>query len=175
MVFVEIQRDDNFPKVVIEVLDDVENLCKTDGWTFQCPKQPDPIDLNEKSIRDNVILDQDDILEMPDEPEPEPIEDVPEPDEAEEDDAIAESAEFWRSATVDTVMFEGDQMILSNRGIDHRFRIIESTTDKLVMIPDDSSARMVQALLGSAYAVFATNAGIMVEDGEEHRFIQEIP
>jgi hypothetical protein len=43
------------------------------------------------------------------------------------------------------------------------------------MIPDDSSARMVQALLGSAYAVFATNAGIMVEDGEEHRFIQEIP
>lgn len=174
MVFVEMQRDENFPRVVMEILGDVENLCKIDGWTFQCPKQPEPIDLSEKAMRDNIILDQDDILELPEDPEPEPVDEVPEPDDADEEDAVKESMDFWRSAAVDTIMMEGNELVLSSRGSEHRYRIVESIPDDLVMIPDDSFARQVQAVLGSAYAVFATNAGIMVEDGEQQRFIANI-
>ena len=174
MVFVEIQRDENFPAVVMGMIEEIENLCKIERWTFQCPKQPDPIDLSEKALRKHIILDQDEILELPDDPEPESVNKVPEPDVADEEDAIDESADFWKAAAVDTIMLDGNELVLSVRGTTHRFRMVESISKDLVIMPEDGSARRVQAILGPAYAVFATNVGIMIEDGKHQKFIKEI-
>lgn len=67
IVFVEIQRDENFPKILIDLLKDIKSLCKIDlsSWMFDAPDLSDPLPVTFENLKNNIILDQDDILELP--------------------------------------------------------------------------------------------------------------
>lgn len=171
MVFVEIQRDDQFPEVLMDLIDQIENLCDVDSWTFQCPHHSnEPIDLNAENLRKFLILDQEEVLELPKDGD-ESSTDVPEPTKG--SDEISE-AEFWKSAAVGSVLIEGDTLILESWGTKDRFRIVNGDDSAITINPDCSKARRLQALLGPAYAVFGTNSGCLVENGRDQRFLLDM-
>lgn len=171
MVFVEIERDEKFPKTLIEILNDVENLTNIEKWTFQSPRNEEGTDLSAESLIDALVLDQNEIIEKSDEPEDGPELSVPEPDDKPD---TKDLAEFWKNACVDSFLLENDRLILNHFGIKHQFEIIGSIPEDVAIIPDDQNARILQHMVGPAYGVFATDQGLIVENGPEQRLIRSL-
>lgn len=171
MVFIEIERDEHFPENLIKMLDDVENLTNIDKWTFQAPGKEDVIDLSVKALKSCITLDQDDIIDQPDVDDEQSNDMVPEP---KNDDNAEKLAEFWKFATVDSFLLEGNHLTFNHFGNTHRYKILAPVQETLAILTDDTDARRLQHILGGAYSVFATNHGLIVENGIKQRLINKI-
>ena len=161
VVFVEIQRSSQFPEIILELVSDINNLTSLESWSFQCPEHPEPIDLTEENIVNFVVLNQDDILEIPDHMEKD-AENAP----------ITESARFWANAPVDSFSIEKDMVILEKAGKRYNLKIVDASTNTTAIILDSEQARRLQTLLGPAYAVFGTPTGVLIENSGNHTFVQ---
>jgi hypothetical protein len=170
MVFIEMERDENFPENLVKMLDDVENLTNVEKWTFQAPRNEDPIDLSVENLADNITLNQDEIIEEPDESNDTPEDSVPEP----KSDDASDLAEFWKFATVDSFLLESNSLTLNRFGNEYRFEISKDIPSDIAIIPDDTDSRAMQSLLGGAYSVFATKQGLIVENGSDHLLIKPL-
>jgi hypothetical protein len=161
VVFVEIQRDEKFPKILIDLLDEITNLCKIDDWNFVSPENPDdPLELNLANIKSNITLDQDDILELPDD-----MKDV---------DAIDEGIDFWKNVTVDSIVLENNIITFRHYNIEKSYAIIDSFDDTSALLMEHDGARYLQRILGSNYAVLGTIDGFIVEHLSEKKFLKTI-
>lgn len=161
VVFVEIQRNDQFPEILLGLINDINNLASLDSWTFQCPSHLDPVDLTEENIINLVVLNQDDILEIPDHMEKDA-----------EEDAIAEAARFWVDASVDSFFVGKDHVVLEHAGKRYKLSVVEADNNDTAIIPDSEHARRMQPVLGPAYAVFGTPAGLIIEHRGNQKFVQ---
>lgn len=56
MVFAEFERNAQFPSKLMTLLRIIENICPDPGWKFQVYGHNDPIDANEKKLKDIVEL-----------------------------------------------------------------------------------------------------------------------
>lgn len=162
MVFVEIQRDKNFPKILVDITKEVKNLCEIKSWSFQCPDHEDPQPLSIDNISKSVILDQEEILEIPDE-------EIESNETAEE---VEETAEFWKNASVDSIKINESKISLSKFDTVLSFCVEDSIPTKLIIDPDSGDARKLQTFLGPAYGVFAANDGFVIEQADIHKFIK---
>lgn len=160
VVFVEIQRGESFPKVLLDILDQVENLCGDQDWSFICPGHPEPIDLSSESMKDNLILDPSEIEEISDDPA------------ADEKEGIKEDQEFWRHSVVTSVLIEGSTITFQPHiGSPHQFKMVQAPKDRTTILPNCQDGRILQTVLGPAYAVFSTTQGFIVENGTHHRYL----
>jgi len=57
-VFVEIERNENIPHYVLEMLDGVKQLCDCDSWQFRYFRDPNVYDLTEQVLAEHVPLDK---------------------------------------------------------------------------------------------------------------------
>lgn len=144
VVFVELQRDEDFPSTLIDIIKEVDNLCCVEDWTFQCPGHADPVELDEKNLRALLTLDPDQILEMP-------------------ADEVEDLSEFFRMSAVDSVLIEGRELVLSHLGRDSRFQLASRAHRAPGIVVDSANARWLQNLLGPAYSVYATRDALIVE------------
>lgn len=152
VVFVEIQRNGDFPEVLIEIMEDVENLCGIGEWTFQCPGRHDPIDLSEENIMEMIVLDPDSI---PDEP-------------AEEDGDYL--SEFFSRSAIKGIIVDGRNIIFEHQcGMD-RFEMVTGSGNTIDI--GSERARRLQHLLGPAYSVFATESALIIEHGGDQVFLK---
>lgn len=152
LVFVEIQRNGDFPEALMEILEDVENLCGVGDWTFQCPGMQDPIDLSEDSIMEMILLDPDSI----------------EDEEEEEDTELLR--EFFSRSAIRSIAVDGRYIIFEHQEGSTRFEMTR-VPGKVINI-DSEDARRLQNLLGPAYSVFATESSLIVEHGGSQVFLK---
>lgn len=66
LVFLELQRNEDFPKNLLSILDEVENLVEIPSWDFDCYKTEGPFKLTMENMVKHIVLDQDEIIEIPD-------------------------------------------------------------------------------------------------------------
>jgi len=172
VVWVEIQRDKEFPQVLLDILAEVDNLTDVDQWEFQCPGHKDPIPVNKEELKKNLILDQNEIIEFPDkdsdENSDEDNESAPEltdTEETPEETPEEELKEFWIHAMVDTVLLEGDNVSLLRFGDRYDFHISRDLPKKMDMLNLSESGRNLQKLLGPNYAVYPSGVSFVIETG----------
>lgn len=65
LVFVELQRNDDFPENLMSVIKEIENLVEIKSWDFDCSKEDGPFELTTANLKDHLVLDQDQIIDVP--------------------------------------------------------------------------------------------------------------
>ena len=161
VVFVELSRNDDFPKVILEIVGEVSNITDISDWTFVCPGSEDPLDLTVDELMQHVILDPSGL------PPSEDDTDQPTGDHT----PLTECASFLRYAPVDAIEIHADHVSIAKNGYHHRFSIVEARIDDLAIIADSHRARALQSILGPSYSVFDTTLGLLLEDGSDRQFI----
>jgi len=174
VVWVEILRDNKFPQVLLDLLGEVDNLTNVKDWQFQCPNHKDPIDLNKDALEKNIILDQSEIIDVPDtDPGPDEEEPVPEPSSKQDshDDSIKE---FWMHAVVDKVIMEGSIVTICRYNDALSFVVSKDIPHDVDMLNESATGRYIQKLLGPAYNVYSSGNGFVLESGDTVLFVSPI-
>ncbi len=57
VVFIELERDDNLPEHLMDIIDGVDNLTNVDQWQFKTLHDKNIYDLTEENLREHVNLD----------------------------------------------------------------------------------------------------------------------
>jgi hypothetical protein len=156
ITWVELRRSKDLPTVLSDLLSDIENLCKIDEWQFTCPHHTQPNDLNKDNLTSFLILDPQDIVEVPHKTQ-----------------ELKENKEFWKHATVNNFALLDNILILETSQGQFQW-VLGDCPETAALIPDSHNARELQKILGSNYAVFATDSGFIVECGSQQRYIQPL-
>jgi len=172
VVWVEVQRDDHFPQVLLDLLGEVDNLTDVKQWQFQCPGHKDPMPVNKENLQKNLILDQSKIAEPVDDDEddqgPDEEEPTPEPDEENGSDELSE---FWKCATVDNVIVEQAKVTLQHLGNVFSFRVSRDIPANIDALNESSDGRRLQRLVGPMFAVYTAGQGFVVESDTAALFL----
>ena len=51
VAFIELRRDENFPKTLMDLIAQINNLTNVEQWQYITPSQSNPVDLDEKSLQ----------------------------------------------------------------------------------------------------------------------------
>lgn len=154
ITWVELRRSQDLPTVLIDLLSEVENLCQIKEWQFTCPKHESPIDLDKKSLTNYLILDQNEVAEIPTDKPP-----------------LDEDIKFWQHAPIQSIQINQNVLRLTHKNTEHSYIISESQPNSPIL-PDCSHARHLQNILGTSYAVYAMDNGFLIECGTHTKFIQ---
>lgn len=163
MVFVEMGRDDDYPRRLLDLLDQVSNLTDTGSWSFRSyggkPDQLHPV--TEENVREFTNLD----------PEKVEIE-----SDANREDLGETVGEFLRNAMFESAeMVDGD-VIIRNAGNASRYRIMgfgDGDGGALLFganIGESAigEAMRLQRLIGPNYSVECGDGVISISDGNRH-------
>jgi hypothetical protein len=157
VVFVEIQRDASFVKTLIDLVDEIENLTNVTTWYFQSPKHHDPKKLTADNIKSSIVLDQDEIVDLPDDEEISK-------DNAKSDESSEQLEEFWKFANVDYVILEDHTVTLHRYGTAQSYNFSFEIPNNITLLSENEQAHKLQALIGPKYAVYATPTGFIIEN-----------
>jgi len=106
LVFVELDRDSKFPKKLLKIIDEINNITNVKDWEFSPlhSKQDENYDLTEEELEKRVNLDPDSIE----------IDDNEDEGEAEEAPVQTEEiAEFLQRALVESYRLDNNNLTLS--------------------------------------------------------------
>jgi len=154
VVFVEIKRDEEFPKILMELLKDVNNISNVRDWSFTCPLHDGPIELTEDSLRKNLTLDDEKVINPPDD-----IDDT----EATDKDDLKEDIGFWLEASADSVVINEGRILICK---DHRYYQIDMVDDDgpgIMNLNENNGSKLLQHVLGPGYVVWDMGTHLMVE------------
>lgn len=66
LVFLELQRNEEFPENLMSIIKEIENLVEIKSWDFDCGNDDGPFGLTLENLEKHLVLDQDDIIDVPD-------------------------------------------------------------------------------------------------------------
>lgn len=156
VTWVEYKRSSEFPSQLIEILEEVENLCNIKKWQFTCPGNSTPIDITIDNIKDKLKLDPNEILEIPDEIE-----------------KLEEDIKFWKYATVENINVHENLVILEKHG-EKLYLFHDTMKSDVALDPTNRLSEYIQNLIGPAYAVYAAGSGFLVECGDQTKYVEVI-
>lgn len=173
VVFVEMGRDDDFPKRIIEMCEQVSNLTDIKKWKFKPYKgtADDIYDLDEKNLRDQINLDPEKV-EVEDADVQAPVQDTT----SDEVKVTEHIGRFLGKALIESIEIRGDWMRIDDGRQQRVYRIIKF--DKgLASIPvfglDIGNGTLRESLqlermLGPEYEITTADQALIVDDGENH-------
>lgn len=171
VVWVEIARNKMFPKILQDMLTEVDNLTNVDEWKFQSPAHQEAVSVDETNLKKFLVLDPAEIVDPPEEepaeepaeePEEEPAEEPAEEPETENKET-ENLAEFWVSALVDKVSLSEDILTLHKGSLSQSFSIQESLPDAIDFLSETQDTRRLKSWLGPAYNVYLAPQGFIIE------------
>jgi len=198
LVFVELGRNDHFPKRVIEMTEQVSNLCDIEKWQFMPYGEDGELyDLTEKNLVKHVNLNPDEVeIEKPKaEPAPAPAqvkEPGPQPAAAPAGPnagqapaapvaptvAAAESiGKFLSNSLVENIEIRGQWLRITDRSQSRVYKISGYKSGEHARMPvfglNIGSAVLreslaLQNMLGTAYYVDCADQHVTISDGEHH-------
>lgn len=178
VVFVEMGRGDDYPKRLVDMLEQIGNLTDTMKWTFKAygGESDELHDVNEKNIRTYVNLDPEKV-EIEDDSQSEDSEEVAVAEPVNESVSLAEQiGSFMRSSLCDSVEIRGDHLRLKNSNGSRVYRIVSVGSDAAsvpvismeIGDPMIREAMILQSMLGPDYIVDTGDGTVLVNDGERH-------
>lgn len=154
VVFVEIRRNQEFPSILLDMLSEIENLCTVKKWEMKCPGQSEPILVTKESLEENLILNEDDIPNLPDE-------------EEEEDKELNEAVNFWKNSVSDKIEIEKNTLRIYKNNEIFSYEILPLMPKGAMKLLESSSTSKLQSLLGSNYSVWNIDDNLVVEYNRE--------
>lgn len=178
MVFVEMGRNDDFPKRLVDMAAQLSNLTTTKKWKFKpyLGGADEFLDLTEDAIRDHVNLDpskveiEDVSIDAPNAaPEQEPV--VSPADEIEIYEHIGQ---FLKKSLIESVEIKGDWLRITDRGRQRVYQIADWRKGAAPMpvfglnIGNTAlrESNVLQSLLGPAYHVECGDGHVVITDGD---------
>ena len=58
IIFVEVERNDNFPKMILDMIDTINFVADNKGWNFSTYQMNEPVELSEENIKKYVRLNK---------------------------------------------------------------------------------------------------------------------
>lgn len=153
MVFVEFRRNSFFPANLIQILKLIKNLCdiNLDRWQMKCIGHDRLLQVNEEEIKENIILDENDLPDI-EEKEPE-----------ENESKKEEIKEFWKYATVDQIELDESQLVFAKNGQKYAYELVDKSVSGPLNLIETQQANTLQHLLGPSYNVWAIDKYLAVE------------
>lgn len=177
MVFVEMTRNDEFPKRLIDMAKQLENLTFIENWKFKPYGLSDDefLELTEENIREYVNLDPDkieiegDAVEPPVESPADELEVAP----AGEVKIYEQVGNFLKHSLVESIEIKGDWICITDRGRDRVYQITDwrkgaSPMPVFGLSIGNAALResnALQAILGPSYHVECGDGHVVITDG----------
>ena len=173
VVFVEMGRDDDFPKRVIEMCDQVSNLTDIKKWKFKPYKgsADDIYDVNEKNIREHINLDPDKV-EVEDSQA-----DQGSPEGQDQEVKVTEQiGSFLGRALIESVEIRGEWIRIDDGRQQRVYRIIgfDKGSPSIPVFGLDigsgvlSESLQLERMLGPEYEITTADQALIVDDGDNH-------
>lgn len=128
VVFIELDRDDNLPEMVMEIIAAVDNLTNVDQWQFKTLHDKNIYDLTLENLRDHVNLDPEKVPPSTDDDEEAIKNKAAEEEPEEEPDSEEELAEalvpLLRHGLMDSLQVAGDHLTLRSGGQQLTYRVV---------------------------------------------------
>lgn len=196
VVFVELNRDDNFPEFVIRIVEDVDNLTNIKKWQFKTVGSTDIHDLTLDNLREFVNLDpesvppsDDDVQdELDDEREKEELETEPEAEEEAskeepEEEEVAEAiAPILKNGLMESVELDSTIIHLSSPGVRLAYDVVYAGTEQpsvpvlayQIGHPLINESAKLSRLLGTYYMVETVEDGLLVSCDDGYMILQPL-
>ena len=173
MVFVEMGRNDDFPKRLVSLADQLSNLTTTKKWKFKpyLSGKDEFFDLTEDNLREHINLDPSKVEIEDISPDVEPV--VSPEDEIEIYEHIGS---FLKNSLIESVEIKGDWLRISERG-NHRVYQIADWRKGAAPMPvfgltiGNTALResnILQSMLGPTYHVECGDGHVIITDGNHN-------
>lgn len=181
VVFVELDRDDELPEKIADIIEQVNNLTNVDKWQFKTIDNNEIHDLSEESIGRHVNLDPNAVPVAADDAEDELAHDQeeeeqePEAGEAEEEEPTTGSIEesvslILKNGLMESAEVDGGILYLTSPGSTLRYRIthVSDSEPSIPVIgfeignPLIRESTLLGKILGQSYHVEAIDGGLLV-------------
>lgn len=178
VVFVEMDRDQDLPKDIMEIMDAVNNLTDVESWRFKTYGDPEPHDLTEEELRERVNLDPSKVPPSQEDVEDEiGHEDAPEAEEEPEakEEPMLEMGKraipFLRDGLMESISVADDLVTLGcgPTEITYRVQMIGRGDPSIPVVgleignPLISESNRLGRILGPTYAISVVDGGLLVE------------
>lgn len=156
VTFIELQRSDEFPDDLINLLDEVSRITNVADWQFSCPKlKKDQIeDLNKKTLEKHIELE----VKTP------------------KQQKIEEYFEFFKNSTLTNVHLDENHLILEKFGNKLEF-LIESFDKKIptgyLNLNTESASKclVIERFLSGDYSVSSMDELLIVENSRTNKYL----
>lgn len=188
VVFVEFSRNQDFPTILDDIIQQVTNVADN-KWQLKAWNHDDIVHYTPELLKKFVILDPAMIPADPQDDQ-EPVTDVvdkaqkstkalPAPPTGAQAQtpapapAIAEQ-KFWSQADVDRVLVSRDQVVFHSSGLQRAY-VRTASPDHFgkLHLEESLNVQALRKLLGNQYQVYLYEHGIVVQHGTEHRVLRE--
>ena len=162
LVFVEFTRNRDFPHVLEELLEQVQNIAEN-SWQLKVYHHDDIVPCTREALENLVVLDQNQVPPSDDDSE-KSIQH--QPDVVPEEDEVDEN-EFWSQADVDGVEVAEDHINIHSGGQVYTWGKLRPMPVLGKLVLDESqNQRLLEKLLGSQYQVYFYEHAAVVLRGD---------
>lgn len=190
VVFVELDRDFNFPEKVVNILDSIDNLTNVEQWQFKTYHDDNIYDLSLDTLKEHVNLDPSAVppssQDIEDEAEEEEVEELPseeEPEETPEEEPVAESVKrILSNGLFESIELNSDILKINDFGKTLHYKIVQYSNNELsvpisgleIGNPLIRESLTLSRTLGPAYIVEAIDAGLLISGCNGYLVIEPI-
>lgn len=185
VVFVEIERNNDFPKTVIDLISEINNLTSIDQWRFKAHGQQGVFDLTEENLRDKVNLDPEKVGQSSRDAE-DKIDlaaniDV-KSDEKDEKSLAEHAMPFLIDSLAESIHCENDFVTLNLPNISKKYKVLavynnEPNLPILMPAINDpilTESLKLSAILGNTYNINVVNDGILVDNNQGYIILEPL-
>lgn len=165
ITFVEILRNKEFTKVLLQLLGEIENLSDITAWQMQVPHQAEPIDISTETINEYIILDPNDIEDSVDV-------NTSNIKKKKKNAKLSEDVDFWKLADLDHVSFDDEYISFTKNNKSWTYQVSADIPITNINLLETQDAAILQSLLGHAYNVYRMSDVLVVESNQSVKVLK---
>lgn len=179
VVFVEIERNFDFPETLTNLLKEINNLVSTTDWQFKTFSQKNIFDVSEENLKTQVNLNPQTVASSS--REVEDTIDIEKQSKNTKEKSVSEQAvPILKSSLVESIYCEADVLTLSAQGRNYSYRVVqisdrEPSTPILIPHIGDTflnESMKLSALLGNSYCVDVVNNGLLISSDQGYLVVE---
>jgi len=185
VVFVEFSRNQDFPEILDDIIQQVENVADN-KWQLKAWNHEDIVHYSLDLVKKFVILNPALIPPDPHDDQEDPVKDVvaqaqaeppalPAPQEEPVDaPPVISEHRFWSQADIDRVVVGNGQVVFHSGGITRAYVRARAVKDfGRLQLEETLNVQALRKMLGHQYQVYMYEHGIVVQQGADYRVLKE--
>jgi hypothetical protein len=154
VVFIEIERNKNFPAKLMKLLKEINNISGKLTWKFNYGSKKE-LPVNKENITKHINLDSSTIEEIPNDKE------------------LTEHQNFWKYAEVDRIEIHESNIVFKTGNTEWNYKMSKKYPTGAINLLETEDVNTLQKIIGSSYNVWKMNNKIVVQCGEDFRVLEK--
>jgi hypothetical protein len=161
VLFVEILRNEEFPKLLTTILSEVSNLCEIKKWQMQSPWHTEPTDISLESLQENLILNPEEIPEDKKDDNGKKIKKKSK--KKKRKSKVSEDIDFWLHSQVDNIALHDENITFIKNNQLSTYAVTDDIPISNIDLLETWHTNKLQSLLGPNYSVWSMQNCLVVE------------